>query len=221
MAWYRCKPTAGTPSTLPFRSVDEQRITSQFQPGNVTYWRVRRWRKIVPQEGEVLGGQRRTVSIANGYWMMLDAKPSNQRRTPGPGRLYLGRSGFHRIGRTRITPNPGPSRCSGGSRLHEPATAGRPDRHRLVEHQTRRAALPLQREAGRAVPGHGRTWAEFSERSWEARPSATGRSGPRTDGSSPSMISSLITLLGPSAGKDQSDPAIPLAVYEWIRDRED
>ena len=24
-----------------------------------------------------------------------------------------------------------------------------------------------------------------------------------------------------SAGKDQSDPAIPLAVYEWIRDRED
>ena len=78
MAWYRGRPTAGTASTLPFRSVDEQRIASQFQPGNVIYWRpqLRRWREIVPQESQ--------VSIANGYWMMLDASQAISAEHRGP-----------------------------------------------------------------------------------------------------------------------------------------
>ena len=57
---------------------------------------------------------------------------------------------------------------------------------------------------------------------WQAaRPSVTGRSGP--DDGREFAEHDIVPYHAPrtSAGKDRSDPALLLEVYEWIRDRED
>ena len=41
------------------------------------------------------------MSIANGYWMMLDASQAISAEHRGPDGYTLDVSGFHRIGRTR------------------------------------------------------------------------------------------------------------------------